>query len=330
MYFVALRGFAVLMVVAIHTYKVGFSSNADMVNLAIRQILNGAVPLFFAMSGFFVYRKTLTDRKSVSAFWGHQIPKVYVPALMWSLPLFLLAILKDGSIVNNSVNLLICGFSVYYFIAVIIQFYLLLPVLQRWKAANMGGVILSIIVSMIAITIITYLNVVLDLKLPLIIYAGCGLLWLMFFEVGCFLSVKSRNYTLKIPLLLLIIGFMLSCVESYHLLSHYTLGFGIKPSSFVFSLGFVLVMMSKKVEEFYNSLQSRSAIVKVLEYIGSVSFAVYLIHCYAISWILPRTGCINGFWFSRWLMVVIVSLVGIMILKRIVPSKYKYLIGIYD
>jgi fucose 4-O-acetylase-like acetyltransferase len=138
-YFDVLRGVAILMVIAIHTYKPSIEGWINLANLGVRQILNCAVPLFFAMSGFFVYRKVLDSKQTILKFWRHQIPKVYIPTLIWSLPLFLLAVIKGKNPITNTLNLLICGFSVYYFIAVTIQYYLLLPVLQRLKATKMGG-----------------------------------------------------------------------------------------------------------------------------------------------------------------------------------------------
>lgn len=49
-YFDFLRGVAIIMVIAIHTYHKAEDS------VAFRQILNAAVPLFIAISGFFYPR----------------------------------------------------------------------------------------------------------------------------------------------------------------------------------------------------------------------------------------------------------------------------------
>lgn len=327
-YFDVLRGFAILMVVAIHTYKPDITEWTGQVNLGMRQIFNCAVPLFFAMSGFFTYKKALENRQKALKFWKHQISKVYIPTILWSMPLFLLGICKGKGLCTSMINLLICGFSIYYFIAVTIQFYLLLPAFQKYKACSMGGVILSIAISMACIGIVTYFNIVLDLHLPLIVYAGCGLLWLMFYVVGCSLSSKSRLYSLKGVIVILALGFVLSYVESHYLLSRYSLGFGIKPSSFIFSLGMVLFLMSGKVEAFVMARQN--SLFKVFEYIGNESFILYLTHCYVIGWILPHTGFLQDYWLTRWLVVVIISLLGIYLMHKLLPAKSKYYLGIYD
>ena len=327
-YFDVLRGVAILMVIAIHTYKPSIEGWINLANLGVRQILSCAVPLFFAMSGFFIYKKVLVSRFAVLKFWKHQIPKVYAPTILWSLPLFLLAVIKGNNPITSTLKLLMCGFSVYYFIAVIIQYYLLLPVLQRAKVTSLGGVILSVLISLVSIVTVTFFNIILDAHLPLIIYAGCCLLWLMFFVVGCCLSDTPRTYSLGYVIALMLIGFILSFLESYYLLSHYRLGFGIKPSSFIFSLGAVLFLMSARVEQFVANRMN--ALFRLLKYLGSVSFIVYLIHCYLIKWILPHTGFVNEYWLTRWLLVVILSLVTVQVLNRLVPTKLKYFFGIYD
>ena len=56
LYFDFLRGVAILMVVGIHTFlgHGGFDDFTTKTNTIIRQILNVGVPLFFAISGFFL------------------------------------------------------------------------------------------------------------------------------------------------------------------------------------------------------------------------------------------------------------------------------------
>lgn len=51
-YFDFLRGLAITLVVGIHTYRLGEDS------IVARQLLNTAVPIFVAISGFFFVTKT--------------------------------------------------------------------------------------------------------------------------------------------------------------------------------------------------------------------------------------------------------------------------------
>lgn len=66
-YFDFLRGLAVLMVVAIHTNPTfGYDSFHDATKVAVRQLLNSAVPLFFAISGYFLASKCLSSSSSLT------------------------------------------------------------------------------------------------------------------------------------------------------------------------------------------------------------------------------------------------------------------------
>lgn len=129
-----LRGVAILMVVAIHTFPTALPPQGMAGDglIVLRQLLNCAVPLFLAISGYFLIQKS--RQRSYAQFWRRQIPKVYVPALLWSLPFLALYLFwKGGDWWKGLLLFFVCGFSIYYFIALIIQYYLLLPVLSKVK-----------------------------------------------------------------------------------------------------------------------------------------------------------------------------------------------------
>ena len=122
-----------MLVVGIHTFAV---EDVDMSrvldwNALVRQMFNCAVPIFLAISGFFLCRKPLDTWSERKAFWQKQMPKVYIPTLIVSLPYFALDIYKGENPVLAFVWVLICGYSIYYFIALILQYYALLPLFQR-------------------------------------------------------------------------------------------------------------------------------------------------------------------------------------------------------
>lgn len=131
-YFDFLRGLSIIMVVGIHTFRgYDFLTIQGWFSVAIRQLLNCAVPLFLAISGFFMANKDLSTRENRNAFWAHQIPKVYIPALVWGVPWLAIAILGRENALLSIVSWFCCGMSIFYYIALIIQYYLLLPVIQQ-------------------------------------------------------------------------------------------------------------------------------------------------------------------------------------------------------
>lgn len=138
-YFDALRGIAIMMVVGIHTFQYPLAGDGYGMALLIRQIFNCAVPLFLAISGYFLASKDLTTKDNYVSFIGKQIPKVYIPCLIWAIPMFVKDIYTDGISFKAIILFLLCGYSIYYFVALIIQYYLLLPVLQKVKGLKWGG-----------------------------------------------------------------------------------------------------------------------------------------------------------------------------------------------
>jgi peptidoglycan/LPS O-acetylase OafA/YrhL len=320
-YFDFIRGIAILMVVAIHTYANGNFENTDgIAKILFRQLLNCAVPIFLALSGFFLGRKTFDNKYGIISFWKKQIPKVYIPCIIWSLPWSILVISSGVSIEMQLIKIFLCAVSIYYFIALIIQYYLLLPFLQKHPKRNL---VISIIISTISILIITYLNYIKGLSIPLIIYAGPFVVWFVFYMLGVYYSQKNKNYSLKLSIAIILIGFFLECLETYYLNTYFTNGIGIKLSAFIYSYGTILLILHPRIQASYRQNTFNSIIV----YIGKISFGIYLTHCYVIFFIglikLTTTS-----WFFNWLIVSLITIGLISIARTIFPKKINKYIGL--
>lgn len=322
-YFDFLRGIAILMVVAIHTFPSSdFDCVAGVINIGIRQALNCAVPLFFAISGYFLSTKQFEKRSDVWKFWKHQIPKVYIPVLIWSLPYLIGNLYKGENPVTQIVEYFFCGQSIYYFIAVIIQFYFLLPLLLKIKRMQ---VLLygSICISMVSITGLVYHVWMSGISWPLIVSAGHAGLWLVFFVLGMILRRSEKQYSCWWPLGLVLVSFVLQVVEAYHLYGFYDGGLGIKPSSFLFSIGIILLVFCPVLEKSYSE---RFFILVLIRKIGYISFGIYLIHYFFI--ILLSYSYMGGApWGARWIITTIGSVLVIFVADRLLPERVKHYIG---
>lgn len=126
-YFDFLRGIAIILVIGIHC----FSDNPLHTNLFIRQFLNCAVPIFLAISGYFIGKKAFDTQSQYFGFLKKQTARVYVPMLIWSIPWVVHSIIIGASPIKMLAYMLIGGISVFYFIPLIIQYYALTPVIQR-------------------------------------------------------------------------------------------------------------------------------------------------------------------------------------------------------
>ena len=140
-YFDILRGLAILMVMGIHTYIVpSFDSLSHAWSINMRELLNFAVPLFLAISGFFIGQKEINDRNQYISFLKKQIPRVYIPLLIWSTPMVILWVLNGQSLISSVIKGVTCAtFGPYYFICLIIQLYLVHPIISKAANLKLGG-----------------------------------------------------------------------------------------------------------------------------------------------------------------------------------------------
>lgn len=281
-YFDILRGLAIIGVVAIHSSGTGLHFAENSVNFHFtvlwRNLLNFSVPMFLAISGYFLADKPVANYNDYFTFIKKQVPRVYVPLLFWSLAWFGLAVLvQNKSILHEVVKLLAFQSSgPYYFIALIIQYYLLLPILNRF--ANKSGLVIAVIASISTTGLIFYFRYYTDIKLPLIIYAGNFVTWAMFFVLGLYLGstvhIKISN---KLLMVFIFVFYALSCVESYVLIAIFHQAgnavTAVKASSFMYSLALIVFLF--KNQYFIKS--------KGLKIIGEMSFGIYLIHVIALT-----------------------------------------------
>lgn len=185
----------------------------------------------------------------------------------------------------------------------------------------MGGVILATLISVSWIAMVQYYLNPSRFELPLIVYAGPLPCWLVFFVLGATIALlTNRKYSLWIPSLITIAGFVFSIVESNYMMSHYGYGVGIKPSSFLFSIGGVLLLFSGVIEK--NVAKCGLAYRGIVK-LGKMSFTIYLCHCY----FLYIFGIIHvSNWLVKLFIILTISILFVSTLKRIVPkSMFKYI-----
>lgn len=323
-YFDFLRGIAIMMVVAIHTFNAAETDllhNMIDINILVRQLLNCAVPIFLAISGYFLCVKNLDTWNERQIFWRKQIPKIYIPTMIVSLPYLVLALLHGKNLFEAVAMMLICGYSIYYFIALILQYYVLLPIFYKIK---MGGGVLCAIISLVSILVISYITKIIGYELPLIVYAGPFPVWCVFFAMGCYLRKSKWNYSLFLPFIMTLVGIVMSYGETYYWNINYGGGFGIKISSFVYSMAVITLIFSQKIECVYK----RNVMTKGVEYVGYISFPIYLYHFIIIDCFRMFHTVNNMPWCICWGTCMVMTIVLIKILKYVVPQKYCCYFGI--
>ena len=173
--------------------------------------------------------------------------------------------------------------------------------------------------SLICVAVISYTSIT---RFPLIVFAGPVIVWLIFFWIGVFLSRSERDYKIGWLLIGALISFVLMLIVTKYRYEATGGGYGIKPSSFIFSFLMILFLLSKRMEQKY---EKDNVINKALIVVGDYSFSIYLIHCFVIT-IVFHFVTISS-WIVRWTIVVAITMLFICLVRKVLPNKCLKIIG---
>ena len=137
-YFDVLRGAAIIGVVGIHTIPsaIDYNSLIGFLMVALRQFIGCSVPLFVAISGYFLGRKKIGNWSTYFHFLKDSLWIIYFPMLIWSFPDFMMRLGDGGSALHYMMSWLTGNIHVFYFVMLIMECYMVLPLLT---SINRGG-----------------------------------------------------------------------------------------------------------------------------------------------------------------------------------------------
>lgn len=320
-YFDQLRGVAIIAVVAIHITSVIIDKNfANTFNFSFlfiyRQLLNFAIPLFLFVSGYFMAKKDVSTVEKYKSFILKQAKKILIPYAIFTSMFILIDYYNGESITLKSVTLnFLTGnvVSPYFFIILIFQYYLLLPLLQ--KINNIKGLIISIVINILYFVALYIYRINLTQDIPNLYYALIFPAWLFFYQYGLYLGKYGLTKKSAIWLWLLPLSVILIFIESMLWLKEkHLVSFAISQlriSSFIYSFVLINILVSYR---FFN--------LKFLSKIGLVSFGIYLTHMFLLIYlVLPLT--------TKTLIYDIQPLYQILILFSIILINY-YVINLME
>lgn len=172
---------------------------------------------------------------------------------------------------------------------------MLLPLLKR--LANKRGLILSTLISFLAVNVLYFTKILGFVNIPLIIYAGPFPVWLMFFVLGLYLG-RNRIKSSKMKLFIFVlIGLIISIAETYFIfkLTNSFQGLGIKIGAFIYSFSVILLLFSLDFQP-----KRKHRLWLSMAYIGRVSFGIYLIHIYILNYLIRNLA--KGLDFSNYFL----------------------------
>ena len=313
-YYDFIRGIAILFVIGIHTFlPVKFDSSLNIFKIVIRNVLNCAVPIFLAISGFFSVKSQLQNLKK-------SIFGIYFPMIFWSLPFFIIYFYNNHNIFKSLILLLFGCFSIYYYISLQIQCYFIFRLLNKLKLSIL--LFISFLLTFSALCLLMYFSKIKNLEIQLYIYAAPITTWIIFFSLGVFFAKSTRNYSIIICFVIVILALALSVMENYYWDTKGIPAFGIKISSMFFSISVLFFLFSNQTEKLF----SLNLISKTLIFFGKNSFFIYLTHMYII-FVMNKVLTFNS-WLIQTFCIIIFSTFFTIIVKKITPSNLKTIIGL--
>lgn len=278
-YYDVLRGIAIVFVVSIHSLNYSKTTGINVINLIIwRDFIGFAVPLFITLSGFFIAPKSLKEPNSYLEFLKRQLPRVLVPYIVWSL-FYSLQLYRGGEQINTILFKFFTfqAAAPFYFIGLIVQFYLLAPIVQRY--ADKKGLIGSALLSVIYCGLLYQLRYAHNISIPIVLYAGLFFPYLFFFVLGVYLgkgNVLVQNRIICLSMVAVTYGL---CVLNSYLEYQRYLDFNSATSA----VGIVSFLNAFFVICFLFNPKNANTRNTILSYIGKVSFGVFFTHIFVLN-----------------------------------------------
>jgi len=350
-YYDFLRGVAIVGVIGIHAFWVyqDYLKEAGMsmfdLNIFVRQLIGCCVPMFLALSGFFLANKDVSSWKKYSLFLRKQVMRVYIPCLVFSLPFLYWGIskswgindsfievctkrwliCKEGGILNNLLYYLVCAKGVFYFAAVVIQFYLLLPLMQWMARKKMAGLGIAFSISLISTIILYYIVYIAQINLSLILYGGLFPFWTLYFVLGVYYG-KGYRFGISWKLLLVIVLLLVPVLyaETYYMVAEqgYNLpaAMGNRKFSWIIYCIACLLLMFEAADSYKSNPFTR-----FMSIAGEYSYGIYLIHLFFLLFVIKAVNP-HIHWMIETVLSLLLSMVFIWVCRKIsLPFSKKYL-----
>lgn len=288
------RAFAALSVIAIHVTS-GYTSYSQ-VGYYWNQAMRYAVPLFVILSGFLLYFSECgRERMPFAAFLRVRCKKILLPYLIWT------ALYTAFSnrhelltwVANDPFHPLLLwgkhlvmgtGYVHLYFLLIVLQLYLLYPVLRSWLDKHQTLLVSASFVGTLSAQTMIYLHQIHVIELPSIgiPYVSLFPIWLFYFVFGMFAARNKESWEEKLAGKTLPIAFI--WLVSFVLLlldSRFTRTFAssIKPSVMLFCITsyFLFYLLALRVKN------TSSTVGRWMEWIALHSFFIFLLHPLLLS-----------------------------------------------
>lgn len=322
------KGIAIIAVIAIHASGTTSNFSAGSFNwdfgLVFRSFINFAVPIFFGLAGYFAARYL---HHSAASLYKARIGRILYPYAAWSILYLLIRTPTELPGLNEISQGLLLGkaIGIGYFVIVLLQFTILTPLYNIID--NKKTHILIIIIGTIAAVTLNYGRLILPPSNPITQFPQNAILfifWYPFFHLGYFIARYKVKLNLTSHYILIPLALCLAIVESLFWGYNDNYSFGVsqlKLTSFILS---ALIFLFIVENQHSPTLHSKS----LLTWIGTHSYAIYLIHMIALSTTKTMLNKIPGlqelqpiYISSATIITAILTCTTIVIIKLILPKN---------
>jgi surface polysaccharide O-acyltransferase-like enzyme len=281
-----LRSVATLTVIGIHVTAAYVYTSVW--GCLANQFARFAVPLFIIMSGFLLFNADLHQHSfSTQGFYRKRFRKILWPYFIWSLFYCCLTGLMGADRLATLLRLplqLIWGTAYYhlYFVVIVIQLYLLYPLLYRWLLRSPRLCMLAALILTFSCQTILNMQALGQLALPQQLnsfYLVFFPVWIFFFVFGMAAAMykkswqqffKSRRFLLALTWLG---SFGLLLLDSY---KHNNFGSSMRPTVILYTLCSYFFFYSL-------ALNYKGHLRKPINWIARQSFLIYLLHPFILT-----------------------------------------------
>ncbi|WP_243719946.1 acyltransferase [Macrococcus lamae] len=320
------RAIACLLVILTHVtlaYPIEHLNSPTLFTLLINQLARVGTPIFALISGLLLFNSSKNKKLNIKTFYKTRFDKIVIPYLFWTIIYLILVKLTHAQSfqMKDMMRYIFLGegYVHLYFMVVVIQFYLLFPLITKFINRNN---ILVVTLITTAFTAGWYL-IRNDQPFDLFLHRAFLLNWLAYFFMGGFMALHmdkvkiwcSQHFSsLSIAVLVSII-LMLAEMKLPHLYQ----------SDRVANLLFVPVFTAFFMSLFHVKANDRWK--SILEYIGDRSMGIYLVHLLVIGVmgnILPASFWNPDFMFIHYILVILCTLAVTEIIVTIPKSYYVF------
>ena len=335
--FDAFRGFGIIAIVAIHAVFYTLEDRCFPIRgwnffflFTYCQLSSFPVAVFTFISGYWLSKESIKSLGDYKNFLLRRFSRVLIPYFFWSFILLGYSAIKEHDINAYEIifKLLTGRICIgYFFIVVIVQLYIITPVLQ-YINRKPYALILIIILSLIN-QFILYLsrlyNVIWHLPASLPFYS-----WIIFFEIGLLIGSRDNKafITPKIRVFILpavLVSLFISELEGMIILLKYgNLDFAISATKYSSTLYFVCILFG-----FLFIRERLRYWPRFLVTLGNYSFGIYLMHVIVLKRvinIIQKNNLIYSFQPLYQLSVVLVTILICFLLisaaRRLLPKYF--------